>query len=242
MSDRDGQQPLAAGKPLTTAFQPDDPGAWSSGEVARLVLAPTVAVVLFVGGLYWVRLQVPSGDAGRDQAPVVQVQILPRPDPVPIPVPPATQPIPASLSSPTDTPADRPDPVVTDDPAPVSPPRAATPADASVPSVRPTRAPADASPNVAALKFQQALLRHVARFQRYPSAARAGRLHGSVETMFAMRRDGTLLGVWVRTSSGQTVLDREALETIRRAQPLPPIPSELPDRLNIQVMLDFEPS
>ncbi|MEW6639072.1 MAG: energy transducer TonB [Pseudomonadota bacterium] len=242
MSDPAPQDTVAAGRPLTATFQPDDPSAWSSGEVARLVLAPTVAVVLFVGGLYWVRLQVPSGNAGRDQAPVVQVQVLPRPDPMPIPVPPASQPMPASLSSPIDTPTDRTDPVVTDDPAPVPPPRAATPADASTPSVRPTRAPADASANIAALKYQQALLRHVARFQRYPTAARAGRLHGSVETMFAMRRDGTLLGVWVRTSSGQAVLDREALETIRRAQPLPPIPTELPDRLNIQVMLDFEPS
>jgi len=241
MSGPDTRDTAAADSPLTTAFQPDDPGAWSSGEVARLVLAPTVAVVVFVGGLYWVRLQVPSGNAGRDQAAVVQVQVLPRPDPMPIPVPPASQPVPASLSSPTDTPSDRTDPVVTDDPTPAPPPRAAAPADASTPSVRPTRAPADASANTAALKFQQALLRHVARFKRYPGAAANG-LRGSVDTTFAMRRDGTLLGVWVRTSSGQAVLDREALETIRRAQPLPPIPFELPDRLNIHIMLDFEPS
>ena len=35
---------------------------------------------------------------------------------------------------------------------------------------------------------------------------------------------------------------KEAIETIRRAQPLPPIPPELPDRLNIHVQLVFDPS
>ena len=67
-------------------------------------------------------------------------------------------------------------------------------------------------------------------------------LEGKVDTQFAMARDGKLLGVWVRTSSGQMLLDKEAVETIRRAQPLPPIPPELPDRLNIQVQLEFDPT
>ncbi|MHC4043477.1 energy transducer TonB [Bradyrhizobium sp. 23AC] len=91
----------------------------------------------------------------------------------------------------------------------------------------------------AAIKFQQSLLRHVSRYQRYPNAARAMHLEGTVVTQFAMARDGTLLGVWVRTSSGQLLLDKEAIETIRRAQPLPPIPPELPDRLNIHLELEF---
>jgi protein TonB len=38
------------------------------------------------------------------------------------------------------------------------------------------------------------------------------------------------------------LLDKEAMETIRRAQPLPPIPPELPERLNIHVQLVFDPS
>jgi protein TonB len=82
----------------------------------------------------------------------------------------------------------------------------------------------------------------VARYQRYPNAARLGRMRGTVETLFSMQRDGTLLEVWVKTSSGQVVLDKAAVDAIRRAQPLPAIPSELPDRLNIQIALVFEPS
>jgi protein TonB len=91
------------------------------------------------------------------------------------------------------------------------------------------------------VKFQQTLLRHVVRYQRYPNAALPGRLHGAVETLFSMRRDGTLLEVWVKTSSGEAMLDKAAVDAIRRAQPLPPIPSALPDRLNIQITLAFGP-
>jgi protein TonB len=92
------------------------------------------------------------------------------------------------------------------------------------------------------MKFQQALLRHIERYQRYPKAARLGRQQGTVDTLFSMRRDGTLVGVWVKTSSGQQVLDAAAVETIRRAQPLPAIPAGLPDQLTIQVQLAFDPS
>jgi protein TonB len=84
--------------------------------------------------------------------------------------------------------------------------------------------------------------RHIARYHRYPSAARSQQLQGTVETVFSMKRDGSLLGVWVKTTSGKTLLDKEAIETIKRAQPLPPIPSNLPERLNIEVLLEFDPS
>jgi protein TonB len=54
-----------------------------------------------------------------------------------------------------------------------------------------------------------------------------------------MRRDGAVLDVRIKTSSGATILDEEAGATIRRAQPLPPIPPELPERLNIIVPVAF---
>ncbi len=228
--------------PAAAALHLDDPRAWSAGEVLRLLLVPLITTVLFVGGIYWVRLQLPAGPAmGRDQASVVQVHLLPRPTPAPIPVAPASEPATASVASRTDVPLDEPDPMSVDAAA-MPPARASTPAETSVPSARPTPSPADAPPSSATVRFQQALLRHVARYQHYPNAARLGRLHGSVETLFSMRRDGTVLGVWVKTSSGQAVLDKEAVDAIRRAQPLPSIPSELPERLNIQVTLMFEPS
>ena len=58
--------------------------------------------------------------------------------------------------------------------------------------------------------------------------------------VFSISRDGKVLGAWVKTSSGQAVLDRAAIETIRRAQPLPAIPPALPDPFKIELALGFD--
>ena len=224
---------------LLAPFYGEDPSAWSRAEVLRLFLVPTLVALLFTGGVYWVRLQQPAGSAGQDQASIVQVHLLPRPDPAPIPVAAVSPPIVGNVGR-TDAPTDQPDPAARD--AATMAPAATTPTEMSAPSVEPTPSQLETAPNSTAIKFQQALLRHVARYQHYPNGARPGRLHGSVETLFSMRRDGTIVGVWVKGSSGQAVLDNAAMDTIRRAQPLPSIPSELPDRLNIEVTLVFDPS
>jgi protein TonB len=231
----------ASGVTPVVRFYREDPSAWSRGEILRLFLVPTVVTLLFVGGVYWVRLQRPAGTVGQDQASIVQVHLLPRPDPAAIPVAAASQPVVGNVASRTDVPAEEPDPSTRDATAMVPP--ATTPTETSAPSIEPTPSPSpsETAPNSAAIKFQQALLRHVARYEHYPNGARPGRLHGSVETLFSMRRDGTLAGVWVKTSSGQAMLDKAAMDTIRRAEPLPSIPSQLPDRLNIQMVLVFDP-
>jgi protein TonB len=219
----------------------EDPGTCSSGELLRLFLVPTIATALLVGGVYWVRLRLPAGPAGQDQASIVQVHLLPRPEPAPIPVAGATQPLASSVASLTDTSVDDPDHPAGDDTPVVPWPPAPTQVDAPAPSVAPATSAIDAPPSAAIVEFQQALLRRVKRYKRYPNAVRLGRLQGSVETSFAMRRDGTVLGVWVKTSSGQAVLDKEAVDTIRRAQPLPPIPAGMPDPVNFDIVLAFAP-
>jgi protein TonB len=229
----------ASGVTLFAPFSGEDPSAWSRAEVLRLFLVPTVVALLFTGGVYWVRQQQPAGSVGQDQASIVQVHLLPRPDPAAIPVV-ASQPIVGNVAGHTDVPIDEPDPATRDGATIV--PAVTTPTETSAPSIEPTPSQLETAPNSTAIKFQQALLHHVARYQHYPNGARPGRLRGSVETLFSMRRDGTLVGVWVKASSGQAVLDNAAMDTIRRAQPLPSIPSELPDRLNIHVTLVFDPS
>ena len=69
----------------------DDPNAWWSKEVLRLIIAPTVATLLFASGVYWLQLQLHGGTTSREANGIVQVRLLPRPDPVPIPVAPAAQ-------------------------------------------------------------------------------------------------------------------------------------------------------
>lgn len=223
-------------------YQDDKAGAGSSGELFRLLGVPFLATVLLVGGVYWIRLQPTAGSMGHQSASIVQVQLLPRPDSVPIAVASVSRPITENIASRANESLKEPDPTTSDDPVPVPRPKTFTPGDAPPSNVMSTHASVSGPANSAAVKFQQTLLRHVSRYQRYPNAARSMRLEGKVDTQFAMARDGTLLGVWVRTSSGQTLLDKEAIDTIRRAQPLPPIPPELPDRLNIQVLLEFDPA
>lgn len=91
-----------------------------------------------------------------------------------------------------------------------------------------------------ALAFQRALITHIARYLRYPRGASARQLHGVVHVRFAMRRDGTVTGAWVKASSGHLLLDRAATETIRLAQPLPVIPADLPDMLTISLPVSFD--
>ena len=96
------------------------------------------------------------------------------------------------------------------------------------------------APSGSATAFQRRLLSHIARFLRYPRDAQPGDLRGVVQVRFAMRRDGTVTETWVRTSSGHLLLDQAATETVRRAQPLPSIPADLPDVLTILLPISFD--
>jgi len=88
--------------------------------------------------------------------------------------------------------------------------------------------------------FQRILFSHIARFQRYPAGAKAGQ-HGVTQLVFAMRRDGAVSDVWIRESSGSRLLDDAAADMVRRAQPLPVIPAELPDQLTVRFPISFDP-
>lgn len=220
----------------------DDRNAWLTGELLRLSVPPALVTLFLVGGVYWISLQKPAGLSGQQQSSVVQVRLIPRPDSAPIVTAPATDLSTQTVLSSTETSSKEPDATRSDDPAPVPRARMLSPAEAPPSNVLSSPSAVSGPASSVAANFQRALLSHVAQYQRYPNAARSLQLQGRVDTQFAMGRDGQLLGVWVRTSSGQRVLDREAIETIRRAQPLPRIPPELPDRLTMDVQLVFDPS
>lgn len=88
--------------------------------------------------------------------------------------------------------------------------------------------------------FQQTLLSHIARYRHYPERARRDRARGTVRLVFSMLRDGTVTDVRVISSSGFDILDSAAVETIRNAAPMPHIPTDLPERLNIHVPVAFD--
>ena len=100
-------------------------------------------------------------------------------------------------------------------PSPVRGPQAA-PFDSDTP-------PASAAP----ASWQSRVLGHLAHFKRYPGDARQRKRAGAAWVRFQVDRDGKLLASELVTSSGTVLLDREALQVLERAQPLPAPPASV---------------
>ncbi|QIG79073.1 energy transducer TonB family protein [Stakelama tenebrarum] len=87
--------------------------------------------------------------------------------------------------------------------------------------------------------WETRLLAHLEQHRRYPAAARARREQGVVHIRFRMNRAGRILSASIARSSGSRTLDRAALATLRRSEPLPPIPEDRPEELEISVPVEF---
>jgi periplasmic protein TonB len=72
---------------------------------------------------------------------------------------------------------------------------------------------------------------HLQRFKRYPAAAHGA--SGVVVVRFVLSRAGQVIESAVTKSSGNNVLDREALEILRRASPFPAFPAAKPGEQDI---------
>jgi periplasmic protein TonB len=67
---------------------------------------------------------------------------------------------------------------------------------------------------------------HLQRVKRYPLAVHG--VSGIVQVQFVLNRAGDVIESKVTKSSGNGVLDHEALETLRRASPFPAFPDAKP--------------
>jgi protein TonB len=136
----------------------------------------------------------------------------PKPKPQPQPQPPkpvVKKPEPPRESPPAEETVEAP-------PAPPAPP---------VKSAAP--APSIATNSNALPNWQGELLRHLAKYKRYPDDARRRGAEGVVKLKFVVDAEGNVLSYEVVGSSGNASLDRATLEMLRRAQPLPEPPKEL---------------
>lgn len=219
-------------------------------------------------GLLWLVWDVLP--ARTEPAAALQVQILPLAlsaprEPMPSPAepavtaPPNPPPRPAKLStklptSPIPLPPLPPVPIF----APVAAPAPATsPADgrgeadapaAALPvaarstdllSTPPSPAP-DAGPAGPPPDYVGRILAKLERAKRYPAAAKAARLEGTVMLRFAIDRRGRLLDWRIEGSSGVPALDEEVGTLVRRAAPFPPFPDDMDrDRMELTVPIDF---
>jgi len=104
----------------------------------------------------------------------------------------------------------------------------ATPAPAAVRGPQAAPFDSDTPPASAApASWQSQVLSHLAHFKRYPGDARQRKRAGAAWVRFQVDRDGKLLASELITSSGTVLLDREALQVLQRAQPLPAPPATL---------------
>ncbi len=218
----------------------ETPGATPVAALCRLWCFPAIVGILFMGGVFWLRVHLDVAGGTPEQTSFVQVHLMPRPDPVPIPVEQSPQTAALAPPSPANGPTETPTTVSNQALAalPADEPAASEP---EVPSAG-LKAMPDPALNSARMTFRTELLRHIARFQRYPRAGRPQHLQGAVDTEFSIDREGKLIGVWVKTSSGHPELDQAAIDTIRRAQPLPSIPAGMPDSIKVDIVLGFDPS
>ncbi len=77
------------------------------------------------------------------------------------------------------------------------------------------------------LDYQKAVKEKIAKCRKYPYWARKQGFEGKVHLKFTILSTGAVKDIKIVKSSGFNVLDKEAISTIKRASPFPPIPSEL---------------
>jgi periplasmic protein TonB len=80
----------------------------------------------------------------------------------------------------------------------------------------------DAVPN-----WKSQLVARLERYKRYPSEAQSRGEHGVAQLAFNVDRSGGVHNARIVHSSGSSILDRETLTLVERAQPLPPPPPEI---------------
>lgn len=124
-------------------------------------------------------------------------------------------------------------------------PPVTTPVDPAPPlpqTAAPKTAPAPLAPQVSSNApdtWEGRVLARLQKVQRYPGAARSASEQGVVYIRFRLNRDGHVLSSSLMRSSAFPVLDQAALDTLRRADPLPKIPPERPDEIELVVPMEF---
>jgi protein TonB len=238
---------LSLRKPIEPS---EPPPAAVMMELAPLPAAPAVEPV----------------ETPRETVPEPQPVEPPPPEPVPEPVaepeppppePPPPEPVeepppePVSevVAEPPPPPKPKPPPqprtVRIERPAPPRPVEAAAPPPSMPAPPAPVAAvPAPGSsvsrPSNAMPTWQSQLLAHIRRHKNYPRAAMIRRQEGATLVRFALDRKGKVLSYRLERSSGHAILDEETLDLIRRAQPLPAPPPEMPDdRIELVVPVQY---
>lgn len=96
-----------------------------------------------------------------------------------------------------------------------------------------------AAPTMDAEQYRQSLHDRIALARRYPQDGIRARMEGTALVAFLLHRDGSISGLDIARSSGRGLLDDAARDAVRRSEPFPAIPQNLPDSLDVTVPVVF---
>ncbi len=90
--------------------------------------------------------------------------------------------------------------------------------------------------------WQARVLGYLARNQGYPAQALAAHIEGVVLTTVTIDRQGNIRAVQLKRSSGHAILDRHALQAIKRKSPIPRPPAHIirtMNQLRLNIPVEF---
>lgn len=177
--------------------------------------------------------------------PEAKVEPQPRPAltrPTPAPEAPQFAPSPATAPAPA--------PSAPAEAAPAQPPAAPgkaapRPAEPSAPAKGESVArPAPSAEEVGSLdQYRLAVIGAAKKYKRYPAQALEKGWQGRVEIRMIIGANGMIQAVNVKTSSGFEILDNQAVDMVKKAKPLAPIPAALRGKeftVDIPVIFDLQ--
>lgn len=216
-----------------------------------------MAALLFSLGLHMVVLAVlPGVPTDQDKTPVqLSVELQPPPKPLPQPEPPKPpqpekprqspqkplpqpkpEPLPVPLprvvppSAPVHEPGPQPaPPVISIAPPPIAPPPTFS-APPPPPEPPKPRGPSEQDIENARGNYGNLLSREFAKHKQYPRIAQMRGWQGSTKVELHIDANGGITSLSISESSGFEILDKQALEMVRKASPLPQPPETLRGR------------
>lgn len=161
---------------------------------------------------------------------------IPKPKPEPKPEP---LPEPPRMDEPPTEPPPPPPPVISAPPEPTVVPEVVVPPPPPEPPPKP-KVPPEPDLNAARNQYSSQLSREFAKYKQYPRIAQMRGWQGVVKVELKIDGSGAIQSLTIATSSGFEVLDKQALEMVRKATPLPQPPETLRGReFNIIVPVAF---
>ena len=159
----------------------------------------------------------PQPEIARPRPPLARQRVAPPSEPAMLPRP--DSPRTAQRSS------DKTEPMESVQSAQAPPPPTASPDER--PPAAPPPVASEASDPATLGQYRIALITAAKRYKRYPRVALDNNWEGQTAIRMVIGADGAIASISIKTPSGYEVLDLQALEMIRKAKSLTPIPAAL---------------